>query len=96
MELYNRAKSVGNAIVEFDSFRKLHQISPAVCKNHLRGFFGDQHGDWNKANVQAEGAMLLLNAMGKQEIGFKDALKSQQQLQSADAFTSDEHDAKHV
>lgn len=86
MELINRAKAVGNNIVEFDSYLKLHRIDPAACKNHLRGFFGEQHGDWNKANVQAEGAMLLLNAMGKQEVGFKQALKTQQQLQAGDTF----------
>ncbi|MDC7707236.1 hypothetical protein [Vogesella indigofera] len=84
MELINRAKAVGNAIVEFDSYRKLHQIDPTACKNHLRGFFGDQHGDWNKANVQAEGAMLLLDAMGKQKVGFKQSLDTQKQLQAED------------
>lgn len=86
MEFINRAKSVGNAIVEFDSYKKLYQIDPTACKNHLRGFFGDQHGDWDKANIQAEAAMLLLNAMGRQEVGFKKALKAMRQLQGRDPF----------
>jgi hypothetical protein len=81
MNLIDRAKSVGNAIVEFDAYQKLYQIDEIACKDHLRGYFGRQHGDWNKADVQADGAIHLLKSMGQREVGFKQALQAHQQLQ---------------
>jgi hypothetical protein len=76
-----RIKACGNVISEFDNYYKLAEINPSACKDRLRGYFGERHGDWNKANEQAETSMLLLDAMSKREIGFKEVLKSEKSLQ---------------
>ncbi|MDH4581382.1 hypothetical protein E8F20_05765 [Pseudomonas sp. BN415] len=76
-DVLERAKFVGNAINEMDSYYKLNKINPVACKDRLRGFYGEQHGDWNKANEQAETAILLLNAIGRKRVGFANALKAE-------------------
>lgn len=72
-----RVAFVGNSIKEVDNYFKLNKKNPRACKDRLRGFFGEQHGDWNKANEQAETAVILLNAMGQEGIGFGEALKAE-------------------
>jgi hypothetical protein len=80
-KIVDRVKANGNVISEFDNYYKLLEINPSACKDRLRGYFGEKHGDWNKANEQAETSMVLLKAMSKREIGFKEVLKSEKSLQ---------------
>lgn len=80
-KIIDRIKANGNVISEFDNYYKLLEINPSACKDRLRGYFGERHGDWNMANEQAETSMLLLEAMSKREIGFKEVLKSEKSLQ---------------
>ncbi|MGB9108386.1 MAG: hypothetical protein WCC39_06830 [Telluria sp.] len=79
-DLMDRAEANGNAISEFDNFYKLAQIDPRYCKDVVRGYFGRTHGDWKKANEQAETSVQLLEAMSKRELGFREAYKAQKQI----------------
>ena len=71
----SRVKSMGNGISELDGFRQLFNLNPHAAKDRLRGFWGDKHGDWDRANQQAETSIELLCAMSKKEIGFTVAYK---------------------
>ena len=78
--MLERIKATGNAISEFDNYFKLSNINETACRDRLRGFYGEQHGDWNKANDDADTAMMLLEAMSKREIKFKEAYKAEKDM----------------
>ena len=75
-----RVKATGNAISEFDNWYKLNQINPTACKDRVRGYFGEKHGDWQKANQQAETTNEFLEALSKGEIDFRSAYKAEKEL----------------
>ncbi|MBG1252186.1 hypothetical protein [Burkholderia pseudomallei] len=81
METLDRAKAGGNALVGIDGFWKLRKINSTACKDRLRGYFGAKHGDWERANEQAETSMDILDGICKQEIGFREAYKAEKKLQ---------------
>ena len=80
-EFIDYKKKKGNAINELDNFYKLQEINPKAAKDRLRGYFGEKHNDWNKAEIQAQAMVEGLNGMGNEEIGFKDAYKAEKAIE---------------
>jgi hypothetical protein len=82
MKFHERARLVGNGVNEFDAFVQLRDISETACKDRLRSFWGDRAGgDWEQVKKFADHSFTLLAAMGEGEIGFREALKAEKELQ---------------
>lgn len=84
-----KLKSLGNEITELHYFRKLNDFDESAAKDRLRGFFGNLHGDWAKANEQADTSVTLLNALSLRQVDFKSAYKAEQSLQEQNSVSNE-------
>jgi len=73
----SRIKATGNAIKEFNGFYKLNNINELACIDRLRGYYGNQHKDWNLADQQAKAGYALLIGISNASINFTAAYKAE-------------------